>query len=389
MLRFALLLVMLGLPASAQTDAGAQARAASADMAAAVKALEQAKGGPDQVAALTQTIRAYEEGLGAMRDGLRRVTIREQALQRQFDAKRAHLSQLLGVMMAMQSTPGPLQLLDPAGPLANARSGMILSEVSPALQGQAETLRGQLEEVALLRQLQQSAADTLAEGLGAVQTARTRLAQAIADRTDLPRRLAESPEDLKDLLTSVDTLDSFADLLSDAQVPPENPVQDFASAKGTLPLPVLGRLLRAYDTPDAAGIARPGLVIATRPRALVTTPWPATLRYLGPLLDYGNVMILEPAPGYLLVLAGLDLVYGRVGDVLPQGTPVGLMGGAEAAAGEFLASAAEGGGEDRTETLYMELRQGAGDTPAPGQPAHRVPISCWSRSYRVTIPRRP
>lgn len=359
-----LLLVMFflaGLPlaARAQTAAADAARSASASLASAIKALEKAKSGNDQVAALTRTIQAYEAGLGAMRDGLRRVSIREQTLKRQFDAKRGRIAQLLGVLTALQSTSGPLLLLHPSGPLGTARSGMILADVTPALQAEAEILRAQLEEVALLRQLQQSAAETLASGLVAIQSARTSLSQAIAERTDLPRRLAESPEDLKTLLTSVDSLDSFADLLADTEVAPETPLQDFASAKGTLALPVQGPLLRGYNAPDAAGIARPGLLFATRPRALVTTPWPATIRFRGPLLDYGNVMILEPASGYLMVLAGLDLVYGEVGMVLPQGTPVGLMGGSDAAAAEFLAASQEGGGEDRTETLYMELRQAA------------------------------
>ena len=363
-LRPLLLLVMFflaGLPlaARAQTAAADAARSASASLASAIKALEKAKSGNDQVAALTRTIQAYEAGLGAMRDGLRRVSIREQTLKRQFDAKRGRIAQLLGVLTALQSTSGPLLLLHPSGPLGTARSGMILADVTPALQAEAEILRAQLEEVALLRQLQQSAAETLASGLAAIQSARTSLSQAIAERTDLPRRLAESPEDLKTLLTSVDSLDSFADLLADTEVAPEAPLQDFAAAKGTLALPVQGTLLRGYNAPDAAGIARPGLLFASRPRALVTTPWPATIRFRGPLLDYGNVMILEPASGYLMVLAGLDLVYGEVGMVLPQGTPVGLMGGSDAAAAEFLAASQEGGGEDRTETLYMELRQAA------------------------------
>ena len=354
-----ILLLMLALPAWGQSNAAGDARVASANLATAIKALNRATQAHDQVLALTRTIQAYEAGLGAMRDGLRNVTIRERALQGQFDAKRERIAQLLGVMMAMQSTPGPMLLLHPSGPLGTARSGMILADITPALQAEAQTLRAGLEEVALLRQLQQGAADTLGQGLRAVQQARTTLSQAIAERTDLPRRMAESPEDLKTLLASVDTLDSFADLLSDTQIAPENPLQDFAAARGTLPLPVLGTLVRAYNDPDAAGIARPGLLLATRPRALVTTPWAATLRYRGPLLDYGNVMILEPATGYLLVLAGLDLVYGNVGDVLPQGTPVGLMGGTDAAAAEFLTAAQEGGGEERTETLYMELRLGA------------------------------
>jgi septal ring factor EnvC (AmiA/AmiB activator) len=107
------------------------------------------------------------------------------------------------------------------------------------------------------------------------------------------------------------------------------------------------------------------MVIATEPRALVTTPWPATIRYRGPLLDYGNVMILEPGDGYLLVLAGLDQVYGVQGEVLPAGTPIGLMGGNAPDAQMFLNQATKGGGADRSETLYMELRQG--DTPVdPG-----------------------
>jgi septal ring factor EnvC (AmiA/AmiB activator) len=108
---------------------------------------------------------------------------------------------------------------------------------------------------------------------------------------------------------------------------------------------------------DAAGIRRPGLVIATPPRALVTSPWPATIRYRGPLLDYGNVIILEPASGYLLVLAGLDEVYGEIGEVLEAGAPVGLMGGAAPAAEELLSQAPGGAGGELSETLYMELRK--------------------------------
>ena len=71
------------------------------------------------------------------------------------------------------------------------------------------------------------------------------------------------------------------------------------------------------------------------------------------------MIILEPGDGYLLVLAGLDVVYGEVGEVIPAGDPVGLMGGHETDAAEFVAATQEGGGAERTETLYMELRKGS------------------------------
>ncbi len=140
------------------------------------------------------------------------------------------------------------------------------------------------------------------------------------------------------------------------------PMADFEGAQGSLSLPVLGSVLHRYDEPDAAGVRRPGLVIATSPAALVTVPWPATIRYRGPLLDYGNVMIVEPARGYLMIFAGLAQVFGETGDVLAAGEPVGLMGGQEPPAqefgAEFVANAAAGGGAGQTETLYVELRKG-------------------------------
>jgi septal ring factor EnvC (AmiA/AmiB activator) len=98
-------------------------------------------------------------------------------------------------------------------------------------------------------------------------------------------------------------------------------------------------------------------VIAARPAALVTAPWPATVRYVGPLADYAHVMVLEPEEGYLLVLAGAGVVYVSAGEVVAAGAALGLMGGREAAAGEFLAAARQGAME-ASERLYLELRQG-------------------------------
>jgi murein hydrolase activator len=108
-------------------------------------------------------------------------------------------------------------------------------------------------------------------------------------------------------------------------------------------------------------------VLATRPGALVTAPWPASVRYAGPLLDYGNVIILEPEGGYLLILAGIETLY--VGtDALVSGTaPLGLMPGQpESGTEELIVATPQGGGVALTETLYMELRENG----APVDPAN-------------------
>jgi len=356
--RISLVLAALASPVLAQENPALIAKRAAGQLEAAQNALTAAEKASDRVRALTQTIRAYESGLTALREGLRRAAIREAAMAQRFQVEREKVARLLGVLQAIETSPTPLLLLHPSGPVGTARSGMIVSDITPAIQRQADQLRLELEEVALLRALQESAASSLEEGLAGVQRARTALSQAISSRTTLPKRLLEDPEALNRLITSADTLQSFAQGLGDLKVTGADAPLHIGDARGALPLPVTGTILRRAGEADAAGITRPGLVIATEPRALVTTPWSATIRYRGPLLDYGNVMILEPGDGFLLVLAGLDQVYGDTGEVLPAGTPVGLMGGNAPDAGLFLNESAEGGGGNRSETLYMELRQG-------------------------------
>jgi murein hydrolase activator len=330
---------------------------AAEDMRAAISRMQSASAASDRVAALTDAIQAYEIGLGALREGLRRVVLQEQNLLGQLSLQSGRLSSVLGAMTAVErNEAGPVLLLHPAGPLGMARSGLLLADVAPALESEATKLRAQLQNVASLRTQQQQAVAALQAGLEAAQNARIALSQAVAARVALPRKLVESPQELRRMLAGVETLDAFADLLQDRQTTPGDDLPSFAAQQGQMPLPVLGRVVRHFAQDDVAGVRRPGLLLATRPLALVTAPTAMTLRYRGPLLDYGNVMILEPGDGFLLILAGLDVVYGEVGDVVPPGAPIGMMGGRDGAASEFLALMKEGSGKDLTETLYMELR---------------------------------
>jgi septal ring factor EnvC (AmiA/AmiB activator) len=359
--RFALILG-LAWPSLAlsQSDPALTAQRAAQMLDAAATSLVEADGARDRVEALTETVRAYEEGLLALREGIRRAAQREQTILVVFEAERDRLARLLGVLQTMERAPAPLLMLHPSGPVGTARSGMILSDVSPAIASEAARLQAQLEEIALLRALQDSALEQLSAGLIGAQDARSQLSQAIADRRVLPDRFELNTDAMLQLMESVDSLDSFAESLR-AQ-PAETDLSgfdlpDFTDAQGTLPLPVLGRVLRGFNDEDAAGITRPGLVLATQAQAMVTTPWPATVRYAGPLLDYGTVVILEPDGDYLLVLAGLADVFVRAGEVLPPTAPIGLMGGAPETSDNVIVTNAQGGGGDLSETLYIELRE--------------------------------
>lgn len=360
--RAALLAACLAVPTGlwAQDVSPAEAAASALeDLSAARDLLEAAKGGRERVAALSETVRAYEAGLSAVRAGLRRATIRERELSLKLAGQEEEIAALLTVLQARGRAGSPSLFLHPEGALGTARAGMIVSQMTPALNAQADALRETLVEVSTLRQLQAGAERSLQDGLTGVQDARTALSQAIADRTDLPRKFTEDAVKTALLIATTETLEAFAAGLGEISGGPLETAAnvDVFDEKGALPLPVAGRVLRRAGEADAAGIKRPGVLLATRPRALVSAPVAATIRYQGPLLDFGNVMILEPKSGLLMVFAGLDVVYGRTGEVIAEGAPLGLMGGKDAAIGEILTQVGDGTGSDLSQSLYLEVRE--------------------------------
>lgn len=355
---FCLSLVGIISPAIGAENPTEMARAASDALRKATVQLEAAVSADDRIHALTATIRAFENGLVAMREGLRAAAVRERVLRKDFDGRRDQISRLLGVLQTMERATTPLLLMHPEGALGTARSGMMVSEVTPGLQAQAAKLKSELEELHSIQGLQRSAEEDLLLSLDGVQKARVTLSEAVSRRESLPKRFADDPIRVQILADNSDNLHYFADaLIAVPFAELEDPPEPFSNAKGKLPLPVSGTLLRGFNDADAAGLTRPGILVATPALSLVTAPWDATVRYAGPFLDYGNVIILEPDVGYLIVLAGLERLYSKIGDIIGQGEPLGLLGGQAAHVGDFLVEASDGANTLRQETLYIEIRQ--------------------------------
>ena len=89
----------------------------------------------------------------------------------------------------------------------------------------------------------------------------------------------------------------------------------------------------------------------------MTAPVAGTLRYVGPLLDFGEVVILEPRADLLFVFAGLGTVYSGTGDVVDEGTPLGLMATATQKSATDVSTDGDEAGAVPRETLYIEVRK--------------------------------
>lgn len=309
----------------------------------------------DQVMAHTQIIQAYEEGLAALREGLRQVSVRQRSIAQDFQRKEDRLSQLLGVLQTIGRSSAPLHILHPSGPLGTARSGMIISDVSPALHREAQALRQQLQELATLRALQEQAHTQVEQAFTQMQSARDGLANAVARRADVTAPNLSDLDQVQLLTETAETLQSFASGIADLGI---RNAADFEGAKGKLRLPVAGILLHGFGEADASGTTRPGQSYAVNAGAILTAPWPATVRYAGPFLDLGTVVILEPGAEYLMVIAGMGHAVVDQGQIVEEGTALGFMGGNRPNADSFLIDLEEGTSSALQESLYIEIRRG-------------------------------
>ena len=129
---------------------------------------------------------------------------------------------------------------------------------------------------------------------------------------------------------------------------------------GALRWPVAGSVVRHFQERDAAGAMQPGIFVEAPPFALVTAPADATVRYAGPFLEYGAVVVLATDPATMVVLAGLGRLKVATGATVDRGDLLGLLGGRALDVEEYVMQAPTDTGAAQRETLYIEVRHGRG-----------------------------
>ena len=322
--------------------------------------LTKAKKAKKRIKSLSQAIQSYEETLAILRISVRDLTLQQSQVQSVLDQNENEIMQLLGVLATVQKAPIAGQMLHPNGPLATARSGMIISDIVPILQENVDQLRDQVMDLQQLSETQHRANNSLQTGLMELQNAHSNLGRAIVNREELPKRFIADPEKMEILVKASKDLETFAaSVQSIALNEPSVSLPSVRDRKGNLNLPVRGKILRKFNEADAAGIKRSGIILATDPKAIVISPTAATIRYLGPLLDYGNVAILEPQNGLLFVFAGMDTLYGEIGQVIPALSPIGLMPSQSNEVDKIFKTKANIYSGKLSETLYVEVRSGS------------------------------
>lgn len=356
-LALGLLLWLVPALVVAEQDPAAGARAAQDALNRAAAALAAAPDGEQRAEALTGVLGAYENAQAQLRQSGRALAAAADLLQTDLDSRSQELARFLAVLQSIRATPAPLLRFHPAGPEDTIRAGILLADVTPALQERVAGLRAELARLEALRTAQNETQAALTEALAGAQTARIALRQAMANRAPLPRRYSDDPVQTALLIASTDSLSRLAALLEETARDLPTAPQDASPLSLPMASPVRGHIRHQFRDPDDTGIRRDGVVLATAPGALVTTPVTATIRFRGPLLDLGEVAILEPAPDVLIVFAGLAEVFAEVGEVLPPGGAIGLMAGTPAQDDAIVTATRNTSQAETSEELYIEVRE--------------------------------
>ena len=318
----------------------------------------------------------------------------EDAIRGSLAARRDVLAEVLAALQRMGHRPPPAILVRPEDALASVRSAILLGAVVPDLREAADRLANDLKSLIALKNEMAAERDRLRQDALALAEERARIEMLIAEKRDQrtasetaladeERRaatLAAQATNLKDLIARLEKEinaaavakaaadKAAADNRAAAGAKPTSlgaadrlaPAVSFVDARGLLPMPASGKVVRTFGEPDAVGGKTDGISIATRPGAQVSAPSDGWVVYAGPFRSYGQLLIINAGDGYHVLLAGMERIDVQLGQFVLAGEPVATM------ASPKLASASAVDIVSTQPVLYIEFRKdGTSIDPAP------------------------
>lgn len=343
----------------------------------------------------SRKVRDLEARSVATEQRLRQLSAHESAIRRSLEGRREVIGDVLAALQRMGRKAPPAVLVRPEDMLAAIRTSMLLGAVLPELRLEAEALAEDLTELVRLRDGMAAERRTMTAELGDLVAERGRLEALIdarrvqidssegrlAEERQKGVALARQAQSLRELIGRIEAEIAAANRAAQAALgapaPARNPAQAaeaalqardaarlqpriaFAEARGSVPLPVNGPVLRAFGSSDGLGGQERGITVETPERALVTAPVDGQVVFAGVYRAYGQVLIINAGGGYHLVMSGMERTSVESGQFVLAGEPIASMGAGPAGA---VAVEAAGG----KPLLYIELRKdGAPIDPGP------------------------
>jgi len=300
-------------------------------------------------------VQELEQELSNTEAEISRLNEQARNLQAGFERDREPVGHLLAVLQRLDSDEPPALALRPDDSLAAARGAMLLGAMLPPVYGRAADLARRIRALQTTLAALESKRNQARATATALTIARGELALLVEKRgvetAAAEARLAGIRIVTADVAREAGDLKSLMDRISRLRAESGQRMTIVATAsaappelrRGALRRPVMGRMMAGGpDAPlpvTAKGAEISGLWFISTARAQAVAPADGEVVFAGPYQKFGQVLILEIAGGYDLLLAGLGRIDVRIGDSVLAGEPVGILP------------------QSREAHLYMELRR--------------------------------
>lgn len=347
-------------------------RSSQAEQVAASKRLEQETDSLSE--ALVETaarISAQEKALIEAERRMSGLLEQEHRTAEQLADRQLDLGALLGAMQTLERQRPPALLVSPDDAVKAVQSAILLDEIVPELMDQAARLAEELSELRALREDIVAEQTVIAAAGTKLEYERQRIEQLLSlkieQQSDLQKLISEDRQRIEELAARATTLKALIQGLdvtasdpSGAAAPDQRDGNDqrrarraallrFSDAKGSLHLPVRGNILVRFGARTPDGNKALGVSLETRENAQVIAPFDGRIVFAGPFMEYEQLLLIEVGEGYHILLTGMSRIYGKLGDRLLAGEPVGTMGAALVESGAQASEAPP--------RLYLELRK--------------------------------
>ena len=350
----------------------------------------------DALIATTARVQESERGVVAADQRLTGLNEKAAALGRSLQTRRGAIVEVLAAIQRMGANPPPAILVR-SGDMAEAvRAATLLSAMTANLKVETDRLGHDVEDLSATRASIAEQRDGLAKAVASLTGEKARLSalvdarkqslsaaeSALGSQQKRAADLANQAATLKDLIARIDAeeaqrkaqeqaaraadehaardIEARAEKAQDVQPVRLRPEVAFSGARGRLPLPVAGTILKAFGSSDGLGGTEHGILLATLAGAVVSAPADGSVLYSGPYRSYGRLLIIDAGEGYYVLLAGMERTYVSRGEAVLSGEPVGVVGD-----GSLKMAAAAGVGAGQP-VLYIELRKdGTAIDPGP------------------------
>lgn len=268
------------------------------------------------------------------------------------------ISRLVLALERIRRLPPEALLAKPEAPLKTAQSAMLLADIIPTLNKQAQKLKEDLQKLERISADLEDKKDKATAENDKLRKEETKLSRLVEKRQQLytslnknfekqqkqAKVISQKAKNIKDLVQRLDETQpqkTAGTKMASAIAGKNTPIP----APGDPQLPISGIIRVAYNDTDAFGAASRGLEIEGRGGSLIVVPMGGIVRFAGYFKNYGNMVIIEHKGGYHSLIAGFEKIDTVVGQSVSAGEPIGKLHYPNSSSGRHAKP-----------TLYYELR---------------------------------